>query len=71
MPVRCPSCGRTVESGTSAFPFCCDRCRGEDLYHWFSGSYRIAGRSPLGDPEESDGVSVEDEPSPDDSSGVG
>jgi len=37
----CPACRREVNKGNKAFPFCCEKCRGSDLYSWLSEEYKI------------------------------
>ncbi len=41
--MKCPICGKPVESTDPFFPFCCDRCRILDLGNWASGKYVIPG----------------------------
>ncbi len=42
---RCPTCKEPVPAEPAErppdFPFCSERCRMVDLYHWFAGSYRV------------------------------
>lgn len=48
MPVyRCPICNRVVRGPASnpAFPFCSERCRGADLFHWLAEEYTVPVRT--------------------------
>ncbi|MGQ0614725.1 MAG: DNA gyrase inhibitor YacG [Planctomycetaceae bacterium] len=42
---RCPTCKETVPAEPADrppdFPFCSERCRLVDLYHWLAGDYRV------------------------------
>ena len=40
--MRCPMC-REDATGSSAKPFCSERCRRADLAKWLDGTYRILG----------------------------
>jgi len=52
LPDRCPICSEPNDPGRSSYPFCSDRCKAADLYHWLSGDYQVPG---LGDgPDEQD-----------------
>lgn len=43
--VRCPSCRKEVRfEGNPYRPFCSRGCKGLDLIHWASESYRIEGK---------------------------
>jgi uncharacterized protein len=43
--VRCPACGnKTPFAGNPYRPFCSRGCKGLDLIHWASESYRIEGK---------------------------
>lgn len=42
MIVKCPKCGKEVETvGNRYRPFCSERCKFLDLGNWLSGSYGI------------------------------
>jgi len=43
--VECPQCQKKFDYHQSEFrPFCCERCKMADLYHWVSGNYAIPGK---------------------------
>jgi len=57
--MRCPICKTPVEEprpaapgepAISAFPFCSERCKVQDLAKWADGAYRVRGE-PLPDPD--------------------
>lgn len=54
--VRCPICGRRMESESSAdwpqFPFCSPRCQLIDLGRWLGEAYRVP--DARGDAEATD-----------------
>lgn len=41
--VRCPACGGNSEyvAGNPYRPFCCERCKLQDLGQWASESFRV------------------------------
>ena len=39
---RCPMCGAVVDMNGPTAPFCSQRCRMADLYHWLGGRYAIS-----------------------------
>ena len=43
--INCPRCGQVFELPEGklppSFPFCGDRCRDIDLYHWLEESYSV------------------------------
>jgi endogenous inhibitor of DNA gyrase (YacG/DUF329 family) len=41
--MKCPICGKPVSAGRDAeFPFCCERCRLQDLGNWAAARYKIS-----------------------------
>lgn len=46
--VRCPACGGpSLYSPQNPWrPFCCERCRQNDLGAWAAEDYRVAARPP-------------------------
>jgi len=47
MIVKCPRCGKGVETTGNPFrPFCSERCKQIDLGNWISGAYRIPDNQP-------------------------
>ncbi|MGB7287853.1 MAG: DNA gyrase inhibitor YacG [Salaquimonas sp.] len=49
-PVKCPNCGKP--SGREPYPFCSRRCADVDLNRWFAGSYAIAGKQDVDEPDD-------------------
>jgi endogenous inhibitor of DNA gyrase (YacG/DUF329 family) len=48
MIVKCPRCGKSVETTGNPFrPFCSERCKLIDLGNWISGTYRIPDDQPV------------------------
>ncbi len=42
MIVKCPRCGKEIDTAQNPFrPFCSERCKLLDLDNWLSGNYRI------------------------------
>jgi endogenous inhibitor of DNA gyrase (YacG/DUF329 family) len=42
MIVKCPRCGKEMETAGNPFrPFCSERCKLVDLGNWLSGTYKI------------------------------
>lgn len=48
--MKCPICKREVAKSDPEFPFCSERCRGEDLANWIYGRYRVS--VPISEPDE-------------------
>lgn len=46
--VRCPACGgESRYAADNPFrPFCCERCKGNDLGAWASESFRVTADAP-------------------------
>lgn len=57
LKLKCPICKKSVNSKTSDFPFCSDRCRLIDLGKWASGGYVIS--SPIQEGDDIDELSRE------------
>jgi len=47
--VRCPTCsGDSIYDSSNPYrPFCCERCKQQDLGNWASESFRVAGSSEV------------------------
>jgi endogenous inhibitor of DNA gyrase (YacG/DUF329 family) len=54
--MKCPICKKDVESGSTEFPFCSERCRLIDLGNWASEKYVISTpiQPPPGNKTEED-----------------
>jgi uncharacterized protein len=60
MAMKCPRCGKKIESSGNQFrPFCSDRCKLLDLGDWISGGYKIPGNSAV-DEDNIDSMKEED-----------
>ncbi len=44
--IDCPICKTSVAKGSTAYPFCTERCRLIDLGNWLGGNYSIPGDTP-------------------------
>jgi endogenous inhibitor of DNA gyrase (YacG/DUF329 family) len=47
----CPSCKKKFTEKLKAFPFCCERCKLQDLWGWTSGHYALPSQEPLSESE--------------------
>jgi uncharacterized protein len=55
MILKCPRCGKEVESSGNPYrPFCCERCKLIDLGKWVTGVYSI----PTNNTDDEDGESM-------------
>jgi uncharacterized protein len=53
MIVKCPRCGKEVETAGNRYrPFCSKRCKLLDLGNWLSGSYGIPEESNITEENE-------------------
>ncbi len=55
MRIVCPICKSVIEDAPDdhpSRPFCSQRCKKVDLYHWLTGTYRIS--TPLSSDGETD-----------------
>jgi endogenous inhibitor of DNA gyrase (YacG/DUF329 family) len=61
--VRCPTCRRlTPWNGNPLRPFCCERCKLQDLGNWASERYVIPGPAAEAAREPSDADDDDTEP---------
>ncbi|MEI6517341.1 MAG: DNA gyrase inhibitor YacG [bacterium] len=51
----CRACKANISPDSLQFmPFCCERCRLQDLSHWFSEGYRVRAEPLASGPDDSE-----------------